>query len=66
MDVSLRNLCVNDLTVLLLSLFNSNSIADARFVRKMADKDVNIVKYTKLFRENCNFPVNYIVCMFVL
>ena len=66
MDVSLRNLCVNDVTVLSLSLFNSDSIADARFVRKMADKHINIVKYTKLLRENCNFPVNHIVCMFVL
>ena len=66
MDVILRNLCANDVTVLLLSLFNSDSIADAKFVRKIADKHVNIVKYTMLFRGNCNFPVNYIVFMLVL
>ena len=57
MDLYLRNLCVNDLTVLLFSLFNSKSIADASFVRKMADDHVNIdMKGTlkKIGRYNVN------------
>ena len=58
MDLYLRNLCVNDLTVLLFSLFNSKSIADASFVRKMADDHVNIDKYERYHKENCVLTPN--------